>query len=375
MKSDESLLGSLWRVTRSHLERTYIGENSRMNGDPDFEFFSRDYTHSCGGFRYDLENLSRKTEDSESQSIFSWVEALLERHGGAEKGSSEHKDLELNIIRLTAMWGHANGFRIGKHLEYFESIEDDYVVNYIMGEALAEKYGECGVKSDNADLLISNLNGEELGLLIRDDLSLKLKNVGVNVELLSADQYAWLQRIKDGLEDLKKNEISAKNFLIQETEAAKHNQSESGEVHQILITEGSIVHVSLAYVEVEVSIDDHPNGGVVEILGCYCGISGDWSYFHMDNEGNSTISEELDFETQIAEIWDYINQTEVARNALLDIDEEGNIVGLSEEGEIFVEDCFESESDAGIRYSKTASAEYDYIHEIQGKWRLSFSMS
>ena len=41
MKSDESLLGSLWRVTRSHLERTYIGENSRMNGDPDFEFFSR----------------------------------------------------------------------------------------------------------------------------------------------------------------------------------------------------------------------------------------------------------------------------------------------------------------------------------------------
>ena len=29
--------------------------------------------------------------------------------------------------------GHANGFRIGKHLEYFESIEDDYVVNYIMG--------------------------------------------------------------------------------------------------------------------------------------------------------------------------------------------------------------------------------------------------
>ena len=95
----------------------------------------------------------------------------------------------------------------------------------------------------------------------------------------------------------------------------------------------------------------------------------------MDNEGNSTISEELDFETQIAEIWDYINQTEVARNALLDIDEEGNIVGLSEEGEIFVEDCFESESDAGIRYSKTASAEYDYIHEIQGKWRLSFSMS
>ena len=73
-------------------------------------------------------------------------------------------------------------------------------------------------------------------------------------------------------------------------------------MHQILITEGSIVHVSLAYVEVEVSIHDHPNGGVVEILGCYCGISGDWSYFHMDNEGNSTISEELDFETQIAEI-------------------------------------------------------------------------
>ena len=70
MKSDESLLGSLWRVTRSHLERTYIGENSRMNGDPDFEFFSRDYTHSCGGFRYDLENLSRKKLKIQSRSLF-----------------------------------------------------------------------------------------------------------------------------------------------------------------------------------------------------------------------------------------------------------------------------------------------------------------
>ena len=48
----------------------------------------------------------------------------------------------------------------------------------------------------------------------------------------------------------------------------------------------------------------------------------------MDNEGNSTISEELDFETQIAEIWDYINQTEVARNADLDIDEEGLLASL-----------------------------------------------
>ena len=375
MKSDESLLSTLWQVTRGHLDRTYVGENSKMSGDPDFEFFSRDYTHSCGGFRYDLENLSRKTEDSESQSIFSWVEALLERHGGAELRSSEHKELELNIIRLTAMWGHANGFRISKHLEYFESIEDDYVLNHIMGEALAKKYGECGVNSDNADLLISNLSGEELSLLTRDDLTLELKRAGVNVELLSTDKYAWLQRIKDGLKSVKKNEISAKNLIIQEAEVKKQNQSEAGETHQILVTEGSIVHVSLAYVEVEVSIHDHPNGGVVEILGCYCGVSGDWRYFHVDDDGNSTIFEEIDFDTKITEIWDYINQTEVARNALLDIDEEGNIIGLSDEGEIFVEDCFESESDSGIRYSKTASAEYDYIYEIQGQWGLSFSMS
>ena len=39
--------------------------------------------------------------------------------------------------------------------------------------------------TDNAEVLISNLRGEELSLLIRDDLF--------------ADQYAWVQRIKDSL--------------------------------------------------------------------------------------------------------------------------------------------------------------------------------
>ena len=37
--------------------------------------------------------------------------------------------------------GHANGFRIGRSGNF--ELTEDYVANYIMGEALAEKYGEC----------------------------------------------------------------------------------------------------------------------------------------------------------------------------------------------------------------------------------------
>ena len=380
MSSDKSLLSTLWDLTRSHLDRTYVGENSKMNGDPCFDFFSKDYRHSRGNFRYDLEDFSSKTEEEkksnlESQSFFSWVEALLERHGEVVLESEEHKELELNLIRLSALWGHKKGLRISNNLEYFESIEDDYVFNQIMGETLSEKYRECGVNSDNAEVLISNLRGEELSLLIRDDLLPTFKDAGVNNELFIADQYAWVQRIKDSLKGIKKNEVSLKNQLIQETTVSEDNSSEAGEVHQILVTEGSLVHVNLAYVEVEITIPDHPNGGVVEIVGSFCGTSGDWRFFHLDDEGNATVFDEPDFDSHITDIWSYINQTEEARNSLMDIDEEGNIMGLSEEGEIFVEDCFESESDDGIRYSKTASAEYDYIYDIQGQWGLSFQMN
>ena len=369
MSSDESLLSTLWQITRSHLDR-----------QGSFDFHSIDYRHSRGNVRYDLEDFSSKTEEegksrSVDLSIFSWIEALLEQHGEQDLGSSEHEELELNLIRLTAMWGHTNGLRINKHLEYFESIGDDYVLNHIMGEALAEKYTECGVDSDNADWLVSRLTGEELSLLIRDDFSVTLKDAGVNAELLGEDQYAWMQRIKEGLKDIKKIDASVKSLLVQETIVTNQNQSEAGEMHQILVTEGSLVHVNLAYLEVEITIHDHPNEGVVEIVGCYCGASGDWRFFHIDEELNATVFEEPDVNTHITDIWNYINQTEEARNALLDIDEEGNILGLSEEGEIFVEDCFDSESDDGIRYSKTTAAEYDYIYEIQRQWGLSFSMN
>tara|TARA_Y100000816_G_scaffold290006_1_gene277715 strand:+ start:301 stop:1443 length:1143 start_codon:yes stop_codon:yes gene_type:complete len=380
MSSDKSLLSIVWEVTRSHLEGTYVGEKSTMGGHPSFDFYADDYPHSSGNRKYDLEDFSSNVEEKkksnfEQQSIFSWIEALLEKHNGVDLDSNEHKELELNLIRLTAMWGHTNGFRISKHLEYLESIEDDYVLNHIMGETLVEKYSEFGVSSENSKMLVSKLSAEELSLLIHDDFSITLKDAGVNNVLLSTDKYAWAQRIKDCLKDHRKNEISAKNLLIQGVEDTKQNQSNAGEMHQILITEGSLVHVSLAYVEIKVTIPGHPNEGVFEILGSYCGNSGDWRFFHVNDDGDVTVFDEPDFDTHITEIWDYIHQTEEARNTLLDIDEEGNIIGLSEEGEIFIEDCFESESDDGIRYSKTASAEYDYIYEIQGHWGLSFSMN
>ena len=369
MSSDDSLLSKLWRITRSHLDR-----------QGSLDFHSLEYRHSRGNVRYDLGDFSSKNEEEEKSrsadlSIFSWVEALLEQFGEAGLGSSEQKELELNLIRLTAMWGHTNGLRINKHLEYLESIGDDYVLNHIIGKELGEKYSECGINSDSAEWLVSKLSGEELNLLIRDDFSEALKDAGVNAELLGEDQYAWIQKIKGALKDVKKKDIAVKNLLVQEKIDTDQNQSRAGEVHQILVTEGSLVLLNVAYLEVEVTVDEHPNGGVVEIVGCYCGASGDWRFFHIDEEQNATVFDEPDFDTHINDIWDYINQTEEARNALLDIDEEGNILSLSQEGEIFVEDCFDSESDDGIRYSKTAAAEYDYIYEIQGQWRLSFSMN
>ena len=71
----------------------------------------------------------------------------------------------------------------------------------------------------------------------------------------------------------------------------------------------------------------------------------------------------------------HLTQIEEARNELLNLDDEGNILGVSNTGEEFLSDFHDYTSSDGVSFAKTDGAEYDYIEEIQGQWDLNFEIS
>ena len=385
MTSSEDLLALLWKITRGHLEGTYLSQGMVDTGEyiKSFDFFAFDYPHASGSKRYNLEDFSSEADEKsksqyDSMSIFSWIEVLVTRHSPAKLVRTQYEELEADLLRLVAIWGHTHGFRIKNHIEHFESIQDDYVLNYILAEALEEKYSEYGVDANNSRWLVSKLNNGELNLLVQEDLRKRFQDAGVNSKLLEEDKYAWMQTIKDALGADKNASIMMKKGLINElidSDGTTFSKSQIIGLHQILITRGSNVLVNIAYAEIKAFSGSDPHG-LLEILGCYCGISGGWNFFHASDSGETEIFEEHPAKSNIKaeEISGHITKLEEARNGLIDIDEEGNIVGVSESGQDFISNFHDHTSDDGISFAKTDDAEYDYIEEIQGQWDLDFAL-
>mgnify|MGYP001181820146 CR=1 FL=1 len=71
----------------------------------------------------------------------------------------------------------------------------------------------------------------------------------------------------------------------------------------------------------------------------------------------------------------HLTQIEEARNQLLNLDDEGNILGLPDTGKEFLSDFQDYSSDDGVSFAKTDGAEYDYIWKIQGQRDLDLKIS
>ena len=384
--SSADFLASMWKITREHLNGTYVSEGMVDTGEhiKSFDFFAYDYPHVSGSSRYDLEDFSQESDERnksryDSMSIFSWIEVLASRHAPKNLPKDEYEELELNLLRLVGIWGHTHGFRIKNHIKYFESIQDDYLLNYMLGKALEEKYSGFGVDSDSSQLLVSRLNGPELNLLIQEDLQASFREAGVDLKLREEDEFAWIQKIKNILASDKQGSISFKKNLIDEVNQSQETASYGSKIiglRQILVTRGSVVLVNLAYAEVRTSDKEDPHG-TTEILGCFCGASGGWNYFHGIEPGDTLVFEEYPTNSNIPtdEIAQHLTQIEEARNELLNLDDEGNILGVSNSGEEFLSDFHDYTSSDGVSFAKTDGAEYDYIEEIQGQWDLNFEIS
>ena len=84
MTSSEDLLALLWKITRGHLEGTYLSQGMVDTGEyiKSFDFFAFDYPHTSGSKRYNLEDFSSEADEKsksqyDSMSIFSWILSML----------------------------------------------------------------------------------------------------------------------------------------------------------------------------------------------------------------------------------------------------------------------------------------------------------
>jgi hypothetical protein len=176
---------------------------------------------------FDLEDLLDDQGNSKSNqegTIFSWIEEFIKQDELISQrsfGEEEMMTLITFLIRGCAIYGHKKGLRIGGFIEYSTATEDNYIIDAVMKISFREDYSDLEIDVEMAELMVSSLSGEELSLLMREQLNEELKNNGVNKELYDSDKYVWLQTIKDTVNQKIKGVKSTKSSLAKEASEAK----------------------------------------------------------------------------------------------------------------------------------------------------------
>ena len=176
---------------------------------------------------FDLEDLLDDQGNSKSNqegTIFSWIEEFIKQDELISQRSFDEEEMMTLItflIRGCAIYGHKKGLRIGGFIEYSTATEDNYIIDAVMKISFREDYSDLEIDVEMAELMVSSLSGEELSLLMREQLNEELKNNGVNKELYDSDKYVWLQTIKETVNQKIKGVKSTKSSLVKEASEAK----------------------------------------------------------------------------------------------------------------------------------------------------------
>ena len=176
---------------------------------------------------FDLEDLlddQGHLKTTQEGTIYSWINEFIKQDKLICQRSFDDEEILALItflIRACAIYGHKKGLRIGGFIEYSTATEDNYIIDAVMKISFREDYSDLEIDVEMAELMVSSLSGEELSLLMREQLNEELKNNGVNKALYDSDKYVWLQTIKDTVNQHIKGIKSTKSSLIKEASEAK----------------------------------------------------------------------------------------------------------------------------------------------------------
>ena len=136
------------------------------------------------------------------------------------------------------------------------------------------------------------------------------------------------------------------------------------EIHRIVVTYEGDPSLNLVYAEV---------GEDVEIFGAFSGICGALGMFHQNSDAEITVSDDpFEFDTKfIDEVEEISSKMESLRAEFEETDDDGNLIGLSDQGKKFVKDFPENDGEV---FAHSQDASDDFIIDIQDDWNLAFNM-
>ena len=136
------------------------------------------------------------------------------------------------------------------------------------------------------------------------------------------------------------------------------------DIHRIVVTYEGGPSLNLVYAEV---------GEDYEIFGAFSGMCGGLGMFHQNSDGEITVSDDpFEFDTKfVDEVEEISSKIESLRAEFEETDDDGNLIGLSDQGKKFIKGFPENDGEV-FAYSEDASD--DFIIDIQDDWNLAFNI-
>lgn len=139
---------------------------------------------------------------------------------------------------------------------------------------------------------------------------------------------------------------------------------DKNDIHRIVVTYEGAPSLNLVYAEV---------GEDVEIFGAFSGNCGGLGMFHQNSDGEITVSDDpFEFDTKfVDEVEEISSKMESLRAEFEETDDDGNLIGLSDQGKKFVKDFPENDGEV---FAHSEDASDDFIIDIQDDWNLAFNI-
>ena len=139
---------------------------------------------------------------------------------------------------------------------------------------------------------------------------------------------------------------------------------DKNDIHRIVVTYEGAPSLNLVYAEV---------GEDVEIFGAFSGICGGLGMFHQNSDCEITVSDDpFEFDTKfVDEVEEISSKMESLRAEFEETDDDGNLIGLSDQGKKFIKGFPENDGEV---FAHSEDASDDFIIDIQDDWNLAFNI-
>ena len=184
-----------------------------------FEFTSEKYSQTFN-LENDLLNDQGELNLDGEGTIYAWIITYITKEewlADRELDAKELYALFRQLINSCGIYGHRIGLRISKFIEYATSVEDSLIIDQVMILSLEEEYEDLEINREMAECLVENLSGEGLSLLMKGNLSAYLVDQEIKRDLFYEDKYAWIQKIKDALNEYISNDHSIKSNALKDS--------------------------------------------------------------------------------------------------------------------------------------------------------------